>query len=99
MTDKIKQRVSLSKAFLLVEDVLPDIVTLLQLNQVCPASGVIDESGFSLLNLAINDLRNSVNIATLDDMMQITYINEITDDVVDKIIGIWKRHGNRQTEF
>ena len=51
------------------------------------------------MNLAINDLSNSVNIATLDDTMQITYINEITDDEVDKIIGIWKKHGNRQTEL
>ena len=51
------------------------------------------------MNLVMNDLRNSMNIATLDATMQITYVNDITDDLVDKVIGIWKKHGNRQTEF
>ena len=51
------------------------------------------------MNLVMNDLRNSTNIATLDTTMQITYVNEITDDVVDKIIGIWKNCESRQIEF
>ena len=51
------------------------------------------------MNLVMNDLRNSMNIATLDATMRITYVNDITDDVVDKVISIWKRHGNRQTEI
>ena len=40
-----------------------------------------------------------MNIATLNATMRITYINEITDDLVDKIIGIWKKQGNRRIEL
>ena len=80
----------------LVEEVLPSIATLLQLTQVYPAGGAVVEWNFSLMNLVMNDLSNSVNIATLDATMRITYVNEITDDVVEKIIGIWKKHVNRQ---
>ena len=40
-----------------------------------------------------------MNIATLDATMRITYINEITDDLVGKIIGIWKKQRNRQIEL
>ena len=98
LTDKMKQPVSLNEVFLLVE-VLPNIAALLQLIQVCPASGTVVERGFSLINLAMDDLRNSMNIATLDAMMWIAYVNEITDDVVGKIIGIWKKHGNRRIEL
>ena len=29
-----------------------------------------------------------MNIATLDAMMQMNYVNEIADDVVDNMIGI-----------
>ena len=47
----------------------------------------------------MDDLRNSMNIATLDATMRIAYVNEITDDVVGKIIGIWKKHGNRRIEL
>ena len=99
LTDKMKQSVSLNEAFLLVEEVIPNIATLLQLIQVCPASGAVVERGFSLMNLVMNDLRNSMNIVTLDATMRITYANEITDDVVDKIIGIWKKRGNRGIEL
>ena len=98
LTDKMKQPVSLNEVFLLVE-VLPNIAALLQLIQVCPASGTVVERGFSLINLAMDDLRNSMNIATLDATMWIAYVNEITDDVVGKIIGIWKKHGNRRIEL
>ena len=98
LTDKMKQPVSLNEVFLLVE-VLPNIAALLQLIQVCPASGTVVERGFSLINLAMDDLRNSMNIATLDATMWIAYVNEITDDVVGKIIGIWKKHGNRRLEL
>ena len=99
LTDKMTQLISLNEAFLLVEEVFPSIATLLQLIQVCPASGAIVKQGFSLMNLVMNDLRNSMNIATLDAMMRITYVNEITDDVVEKIIGIWKRRENRRIEI
>ena len=51
------------------------------------------------MNLVINDLRNSKSIATLDVTMRITYVNEITDDVVGKIISIWKKHVNRRIEL
>ena len=68
LTDKMKQPVSLNEVFLLVE-VLPNIAALLQLIQVCPASGTVVERGFSLINLAMDDLRNSMNIATLDATM------------------------------
>ena len=98
LTDKMKQPVSLNEVFLLVE-VLPNIAALLQLIQVCPASGTVVERGFSLINLAMDDLRNSMNIATLDATMWIAYVNGITDDVVGKIIGIWKKHGNRRIEL
>ena len=64
----MKQPVSLNEVFLLVE-VLPNIAALLQLIQVCPASGTVVERGFSLINLAMDDLRNSMNIATLDATM------------------------------
>ena len=40
-----------------------------------------------------------MNIAILDALMRITYVNEITDDAVDSIIGIWKERGNRQIEL
>ena len=40
-----------------------------------------------------------MNIAILDALMRITYVNEITDDAVDSIIGIWKECGNRQIEL
>ena len=61
LTDKMKQPVSLNEALLLVEKVLPNIATLLQLIQVGPASGTAVERGFSLMNLVMNDLRkNSV---------------------------------------
>ena len=96
---KMKQPVSLNEAFLLVEEVLPHIGTLLQLIQVCPASGAVVDRRFSLMNLVINDLRNSKNIATLDVTMRITYVNEITDDVVGKIISIWKKHVNRRIKL
>ena len=99
LTDKMTQPISLNEAFLLVEEVLPSIATLLQLIQVCPASGAVVERGFLLMNLVMNDLRNSMNIATLDATMRITYVNEITDDVVEKIIGIWKRCENRRIEL
>lgn len=35
------------------------------------------------MNLVVNDLRSSMNLATLDAMMRITYENEITDVAVD----------------
>ena len=70
LTDKMKQPVSLNEVFLLVE-VLPNIAALLQLIQVCPASGTVVERGFSLINLAMDDLRNSMNIATLDAVVGI----------------------------
>ena len=89
------QPISLNEAFLLVEEVLPSIATLLQLIQVCPASGAVVERGFLLMNLVMNDLRNSMNIATLDATMRITYVNEIADDVMDKILNIRKKCGNR----
>ena len=69
LTDKMKQPVSLNEAFLLVEEVLPNIATFLQLIQVCPANGAVVERGLSLINLAMDDLRNSMNIATLDATM------------------------------
>ena len=40
-----------------------------------------------------------MNIAILDALMWITYVNKITDDAVDSIIGIWKERGNRQIEL
>ena len=96
LTDKMAQPVFLNEAFLLVEEVLPNIATLLQLVQVCHASGAVAaERGFSLVNLVMNDLRNSMNIATLDATMRITYVNEIADDVMDKILNIRKKCGNR----
>ena len=70
----MKQPVSLNEAFLLVEEVLPNTVTLLKLIQVSAASGAIVEQGFSLMNLIINDLRNSMNIATVHATMRITYV-------------------------
>ena len=63
------QPVSPNETFLLVEEVLPSIATLLQLIQVCPASGAVVERGFLLMNLVMSDLRNSMNIATLDATM------------------------------
>lgn len=51
------------------------------------------------MNLVMNDLRSCMNIAILDALMRITYVNEITDDAVDSIIGIWKECGNRQIEL
>ena len=69
LTDKMTQPVSPNEAFLLVEEVLPSIATLLQLIQVCSASGAVVERGFLLMNLVMNDLRNSMNIATLDATM------------------------------
>ena len=74
LNNKMKQPVSLNEAFLLVEEVLPNTVTLLKLIQVSAASGAIVEQGFSLMNLIINDLRNSMNIATVHATMRITYV-------------------------
>ena len=76
-----------------------NIATLLQSIQVWPAGGATVEWGSSLMNLVMNDLRSCMNIAILDASMRIIYVNEITDDAVDKIIGIWKKHGNRQIEL
>ena len=83
LTDKMTQPVSLNEPFVLVAEVLLCIEAQLQLIQVCPASGAVVERGFSLMNLVMNDTRNSMNIATLDANMRITYVNEITDDVED----------------
>ena len=94
-TDKMKQSVFLNEAFLLAE-VLSNTVTLLQLIQVYPASGTIAERGFSLMNLIMDDFRNSMNTATLDATLRITYVYESTHDVLDLIIGIWKKGGNRR---
>ena len=93
-----KQSVSLNEAILLVE-ILPNIATSLQLIQVCPANGAVVERGFALTNFVMNGLKSSMNISTLDATMWVTYVNEITDDVVDKITDIWKKRGNRQTEL
>ena len=99
LTGNMKHSVSRNEAFVLIEEVLPNIVTLLRLSQVCPASGAIAEQGFSLMNIIMDDLRSFMNISSLESMMQITCVNEITDDVVDNVIGIWKKHGNRVIEL
>ena len=94
----MKQSVFLNEAFLLAE-VLSNTVTLLQLIQVYPASGTIAERGFSLMNLIMDDFRNSMNTATLDATLRITYVYESTHDVLDLIIGIWKKGGNRRIKL
>ena len=74
-------------------------LALLQLIQVCPASGTVVERGFSLMNLIMDDFRNSMNTAIFDATLRITYVYESTHDVVDLIIGIWKKGGNRRIKL
>ena len=92
--------VSISDALLLANKVFPDVTKILNIIVICPASGAVVERGFSLMNLIMNDLRNSMNIRTLDALMQISYSGrDLTDDDGDKILSVWFQRGNRRIEL
>ena len=83
---KVNDPVSISDALLLANKVFPDVTKILNIIAICPASGAVAERGFSLMNLIMNDLRNSINIRTLDALMRISYSGrDLTDDDADKI--------------
>ena len=97
---KVKDPVSISDALLLANKVFPDVTKILNIIAICPASGAIAERGFSLMNLIMNDLRNLMNIRTLDALMRISYSGrDLTDDDADKILSVWFRKGNRRIEL
>ena len=92
--------VSISDVLLLANKVFPDMTKILNIIVICPTSGAVIERGFSLMNLIMNDLRNSMNIRTLDALMQISYSGrDLTDDDGDKILSVWFRRGNRRIEL
>ena len=65
-----------------------------------PCSGSIFESGFPLMNLIMNELRNSVSIWALDATMRIHYSGQtLSEEEIDNIIQVWKRRGNRPIEL
>ena len=83
---------SISDALLLANEVFPDMTKILNIIAICPASGAVVERGFSLMNLIMNDLQNSINIGTLDALMRISYSGQdLTDDDADR--------GNRRIEL
>ena len=91
---------SISDALLLANEVFPDMTKILNIIAICPASGAVVERGFSLMNLIMNDLQNSINIGTLDALMRISYSGQdLTDDDTDKILSVWFQRGNRRIEL
>ena len=91
---------SISDALLLANEVFPDMTKILNIIAICPASGAVVERGFSLMNLIMNDLQNSINIGTLDALMRISYSGQdLTDDDADKILSVWFQRGNRRIEL
>ena len=97
---KVKCPVTILESFHQVEEILPDVATVLQLIMVCPASGAVVERGFSLMNLVMNELRSSMKISTLDATMRINYQDtNLTDAEVEAIIRVWQRRGNRRIEL
>ena len=97
---KVKQPLPLEQTIKLTSDILPDVAIILNIISICPASGAVVERGFSLMNLIMNDLRNSMNIRTLDAIMRIHYNGQdLSDEEADNIISVWKRRGNRRIEL
>lgn len=97
---KVKDPFSLEEAILLTSDILPEVNLILNIIAICPSSGAVVERGFSLMNLIMNDLRNSMNIRTLDATMRIYYNgNNLSDEEADRIVDVWKRRGNRRIEL
>ena len=97
---KVNDSVSVSDALLLANEVFPDVIKILNIIAICPTSGAVVERGFSLMNLIMNDLRNSMYIRTLDALMRISYSGQdLTDDDADKILSVWFRRGKRRIEL
>ena len=87
VVNKIKNYFSLEEAVHLCSEMFPDIRTVLNIIAICPASGVVGERGFSLVNLIMNELRSSMNIRTLGVAMRIYYNGaDLSDQEADKII-------------
>ena len=87
VVNKIKNSFSLEEAVHLCSEMFPDITTVLNIIAICPASGVVVERGFSLVNLIMNELRSSMNIRTLGVAMRIYYNGaDLSDQEADKII-------------
>lgn len=51
--------------------VFPNISTVVILVSVCPASGIVIEGGFSLMNLIMNDLSSMMDVHLIDATIRI----------------------------
>ena len=75
------------------------ILQILKILLICPASSTIVEHGFSLMNMQINKLGLLMKIWTLDALLQIYYEYDITDQDTDDIIRVWFKNKNRHTDL
>ena len=85
----------MEEAYQFAKDVYPNIVQILKILLICPASGVVAERGFSLMNMQMNKLRSSMKIRTSDALLRIYYEYDITDQDADDIVKVWFKNGNR----
>ena len=76
------------------ERCVPNIAQILKILLICPASGVVVERGFSLMNKQMNKLRSLMKIRT-SDALQIYYEYDITDQDAYDIVKVWFKNGNR----
>ena len=99
MNYKKNYPVSLEEAYQFAKDVYPNIVQILKILLICPASGAVVERVFSLMNMQMNKLSSSMKIWTLDALMRIYYEYDITDQDADDIVRVWLKNGNRRIDL
>ena len=78
----------MEEAYQFVKDVYPNIAQILKLLLIFPASCVVVERGFSLINMQMNKLRSSMKIRTLDALIRIYYEYDITNQDADDIVKV-----------
>ena len=82
------------EAFQACHEIFSDITIALEIVQVYPTGGAFIERGFLLMNLIMNDLRSSMNIQTLDALVQLHYIDDsYSDTQAQNIISTWLKRG------
>ena len=89
----------MKEAYQFAKDVYPNIVQILKILLICPASGAVVEPVFSLMNMQMNKLSSSMKIWTLDALMRIYYEYDITDQDADDIVRVWFKNGNRRIDL
>ena len=93
---QLKNLVSLNDKITCTAKVFPNISTVVILVSVCPASGIVVEGGFSLMNLIMNDLTSNMNVLKQDATMRSHYQGiSLNGGEVDEIIDVCNRQGNR----